>query len=343
MKNIKNWKPWKQNLLLSSIAVFVTLIICEVILRNNETYASYAEQNGGKYAPAFQVQHTGWLYQYSPFYTRDEIKIEFTHHVRANSLGFNDKEPILDSNKINTFIIGDSFGEGLGATHADSTISRILENLNQNIKTSNFSLSGSDPFYAWILIREKLIEMKPDMIIHLINRSDINDIMIRGGFERFNPDTTVTYREGPSWELVYEYCYFFRLVVHTLLGFDYDLIKKNDRQQEISIAKEKLENCINSINAISRDNSIRYIVVFHPTDIEIIGHHSFLFDSTIDKLKDKIEIINMMSYFKQQGMNAENVHQYYWPIDMHHNNRGYALFTRGIIKYLDSTSVVGGP
>src|SRR5690606_23327303 len=98
---------------------------------------------------------------------------------------------------------------------------------------------GSDPFFDFELLKDKLIEYQPDIIIQSFTSNDFyHDFPIRGGEERFQPNYKLKYRTDHWWEPIYACSYTARILIQALGGYDKFFIKIKERP---AIEKEMIQ------------------------------------------------------------------------------------------------------
>jgi len=129
--------------------------------------------------------------------------------------------------------LGDSFTESWGAP-SDSTYPAIWQHLiptPDSLTVINAGVSGSDPFYEFNLLQELTKEYTVHAAVFMINESDINDYISRGGNGRFLPHGGVRFRNGPWWEPFYAVSMVFRLIVHDVCGIGWSLMRQEEEQK----------------------------------------------------------------------------------------------------------------
>jgi len=321
-------KKTRINIRILLVSFFAGILLGELVLRKSGKYDSYSEQNGNLF------YHT--VYGNPPSDKEELLKFFNKKFIDLNpdiDLGY-------DSNSIEVFKIlgiGDSFTEGVGAPN-DSTWLKILEaNLNKRknfnqTKIINAGISGNDPFFEYCLFKEKFLAFQPDLLIVSINSSDISETIIRGGMERFNPDYTISYRNGPWYEIIFGMSYLCRLFVFEALNYDWLFLTKEERALEERVAIHKIYLCLLEIGSLAKENKIECLFVFHPLIEEVVSGLN-KFDNMIRLLsvKNKLQVLNMLLYYQNGvGMTSENVLDYYWKYDKHHNANGYKEFSNGV-------------
>jgi hypothetical protein len=305
----------------------------------------------------YYTQDTWKLSQYgSPYFPEEkngyhvwskdhDLKVkEFCYYRTINSEGFSDTEHSLikTSNEFRIIGLGDSFTEGFGAD-SDSTWMKFLERiihkypLQKQITFINAGVSGSDPFFEFILLKERLLKYKPDIVLLVLNLTDITDVAVRGGMERFQPDGTLKFNNPPWWEPVYAMSNLSRLFF-SAIGYDANLLTRSQRLE----GESKIKGIISTFDSLCNKNKCKLVVIFHP-DKEEISLQKMQLDNIYQfvKAKGKPEVLNMMEYFtKNQNITSSNVSKYYWVYDMHNNAKGYEVFAKGVEWKLKQMGII---
>lgn len=323
-------KSWKAT---AGIAV-ITILLLEVALRITGFYKTYTEKMDGQYVSYYGKTMETWYLMHHPSATMIDDKPDYTYRSKTNSTGFRDGEfdSTNDDHIIKGLVLGDSFVQGLGAP-ADSTWPHLLEqvlNSNDSIRYRiyNCGIAGSDPFFEYVLLRDKLLKLHPDLVIMSINYSDINDYITRGGMERFRPDSTTAFSKGPWFEPIYKYCHLFRLLLHFVLRYDFSLLSPSVHETKVGEALTKLANCADTTASMCASQHVRFLVVIHPY---IDPYDRYL--KKQDRLpelagllqKKNIPMVNLFDDFGRKITEA-NYKTYSWPRDMHYTSKGYELF-----------------
>ncbi len=320
----------KQTFLSVSTAVFF-LMVFEMFLRASGRYDSYTERNGGSYQSAYiENCMPGWYAICPPHisYTND-----FSFPVNYNKNGFDDdewQENDADSTKI--ACLGDSFTEGIGATAKDSTYPSLLKQM-LGVRIMNAGLSGNDPVNNFMIFRDILTDYHPKTLTLTINSSDITDVIIRGGFERFAPDGSMQYRKAPWWETIYACSYISRHIILGRMKLNDMLLSIDSMPTEREKAFGILEQSIDSFQTECSKRNIRLVLVFHPSEFEI--KDGLECQRLLDYAQAKgCETVDVRKYFINHGITAENASNYFWKFDCHNNPDGYKLFASALAEKL---------
>lgn len=347
MKKLKYSKQLMTNILLLNAAIFLTFFSVEFLLRISGTHLSWSEKNDNKYFTSYRHWESGW-YHTGPANILIDLHLPEYHHVRkTNSLGLCDVEhPVEKStNEFRIIGLGDSYTEGMGA-QSDSTWLKFLErSINKyctvKLRFMNAGLSGSDPFFEYALLRDKLLKFKPDLVIACFN-NEISDIIVRGGMERFKPGGKLQYREGPSWEWLYACSYTFRLIIHTIFHYNYDLMSPAVYNKEFSRSLGQLKQSLLLFNTLARENHFKLLIVLHPFPSEVNAKKfDYLSDVYQFANDNSVPCFDMLRYFIDiEHISIRNSRNYYWKYDSHHNAKGYAAFARGVEWKLKQMGII---
>ncbi len=349
--SIKNHASLK-NARLLLVSLMLSLLGGELTLRYiTKTNLSYSELNGHLFYNSMyrRSELKAFADFMSPGYSKEmtvvnrphatktlaTTEFNYTHHY--NSLGLRGDEPTADSSKKTIVILGDSFVEGQGAPD-DSTWVRLLENklnsrqvFSKQVQCINGGLAGSDVFFEFKVLEKYLLGMKPDHVILTINTSDIVDIIVRGGNERFGEGGRLYYQKPPWWEYIYQFSLITRAMVHSVGEYDWMLLSPEQKVTETESAMRKLKDCIlNDYVALSKSEGFKLTVVLNPRLGEL-EQNDFPFTELGNNpdLTREVQVINLHSEFVEwkKTTNAE-YNSIFWPIDLHHNAAGYNLFAQ---------------
>ncbi len=168
------------------------------------------------------------------------------------------------------------------------------------------------------------------------NETDINEVVLRGGFERFKGDGTTEYRKAPWWEGIYGQSHFFRMIIH-FIGFDGYFIHSSDlktmKKQASLTIKKALENMVKYKEM--NNYNFKIILLTHPFEKDIMDGNYNTIDFDFLNSIEGVKYIDMLPIFLEDGrINKETYQNYYWPIDKHHNSNGYWIFGELLSKKL---------
>ena len=340
------------NIKLSLTTTFILLLIIELFLRYGlSVHTTYMERQGVfHYVSMFQKQHTSWFHTFQPSSKLVYSTPEYQYEAKINSEGLREVEiPIQKKeSEFRIITLGDSFTEGAGVDY-ESSWPRVLEKRlstkysDKKITVINSGVSGSDPFFEYMLLSHRLLKYQPDLVVIAINSSDIFDISIKGGMERFLPDGEVEYRKkSPWWEYVYAASFISRHIIHDLYGVDHEFKKPGEKEIEQAYSLEQIYGSLFEFNTLSVENNFKLLVIFHP-HLHEISRTEFIFNDIISRLKTEtdIHVLNMVEYFSRYvDKNKIDMKDYYWPIDYHHNKKGYKLFAESVYDHIKEIDLI---
>jgi len=319
-----------------SIVFFLCLlVIAEVCLRYaSGIFSTYSERSGG----------TGYMSPFVPFTKArnleypagsliSDVRKELNYTYQANEFGFFDKNPNKRvSGKLRILCIGDSFTHGIGAPQDSSWpkgLDMRLQQLGVEAEVINAGLQGSDPVYSMDFLENRLFNAyQPDIVLLAINTTDVYEVALRGGVERFVNDSTVRYRPAPWWEPMFELSHLVRGVVYSL-GYNGYLLQNSDMRQveeeSINIIRSRLRDWVDGQNEDGR--AVQLGLILHPLVGELKGAGQFFISNAFEPQGQKWFTIDMSDAFVMDGrLTPKSSDHYFWPIDQHHNSKGYWLF-----------------
>ena len=327
----------KKNIILLLVSTALMLIIAEMAIRASGIYKTYAERSGGRYSSPYACVNKSWHHVLSPHQPFVQNKKEFSTSWTANNEGLNDKDFTTAKKDKRIMILGDSYTEGVGADN-DSCFPKQLSYLLANnfpnpTEIWNCGLSGSDPIYEFRLFNDKLLKYNPDMVMVVINFTDVDDAIARGGFERFKDDGSVHYKNGPWFEPLYAHSHIIRALVHFVLRYNRLFIRPQDSPIRKQEAISNLETAIDSFTNVCSQKNIKLLFVFHPNEPDIMHKDKYEVMPLISYCqKKKLSYIDIRQQLYQRGIDSSNAHNLFWPIDGHCTNKGYLYFAKSTYK-----------
>lgn len=331
------------NILLFFGALVFSVWVAELTLRAMGKNKTYLEGNQHVISRMVKPLYNS-IYCGEPLWGPHEIssdeKVEFTFKRETNSEGFFDKEWLLVSpRKRRIACLGDSFTQGMGAS-PDSSYPAVLESLlGDTVEVMNCGIAGSDPFYERNRLKRDLLKFKPDIVLFAINSSDVFDVVMRLGEQRFSKNYDQTKRKEPWWLPIYAQSYVFRLIIHQGLGYDWAFMTEQDRVKEEAGAIIELKHNLDRCVELCKANNIQCVFLFTPMRGEL----------TIPMQTEPVEqyaakqgysFINARDFFIKAGLNDNNSDKYFWPIDGHNKPAGYALIAKAIRNKIVADSLL---
>jgi len=334
---MKASSPKRKLLFLNAFRLIVFLIVLEFLLRLLGNYKTQTEIYTGTYQYFFENKvYSSWFHTFKPNSSSYYGNTEFQEINHYNDLGQREKSFASfkkDTSSIKIVCLGDSFTEGDGATY-DSTWVRYVEaQLNSGgdcFNVYNAGVCGSDVFYNYIMLKEKLLESKPSYVIECINNSDLTDVYYRGDLARFNEDGTLNSPNFKAWEVFFKYSHAIRFIISVFTPYDHNLVKRKDElETKVTIAEQ-----IKKTQAFCKNNNIKYTLVIMPTAYEIKNADSeFRFENFHLILNNRVAYINIFDCMENKFPNQE-IDAYYWLNDGHYNGKGYYEMGKCIMEEL---------
>ncbi len=342
----KNKPALKSNIIIALSSVFIVLLVFETILRFSDSHRDISERELKYVYKSQKVKLSNGWYQVwnNDHYLTDGKR--FNHFRKINKEGFSDKnwDTTKTINEIRILGIGDSYTEGHGAD-ADSTWVKFLEkNINSNKDDSkvysflNAGICGSDPFFEFVLLRDKLLKYKPDVVIFVFNQNDFTDVIARGGMERFKPDGSVKYRYRPNvYEFFYASSYIFRLL--------YD---KDNNQQEYEkyenflFAFKQFEIFFDLVNNLAQENNLSTYFCFLPLNFDLKSCDEMDYFLNLQAKYPNIKQMSFRSFLrKNRWLHALKFrNECYWSKDGHYTSKGYKFLANSIFEVLQKDSII---
>ncbi|MBI5845809.1 MAG: hypothetical protein HZB23_14215 [Deltaproteobacteria bacterium] len=238
--------------------------------------------------------------------------------------------------------LGDSFTEGVGVAQ-DQTWPRLLQKMLPSVnglrtRVMNCGIVSHDTVDELQVLRERVLAFRPDMVIVAVNSSDITDIATKGGQERIGRPF---YRPpgSPWWEFLFGSSFLVRHFVQGILGYDWTLKSSAELKAGDARALDAIYQTIMDFAHLSGERGFALVAVFHPMKHEL-EKGGWPLDGLIGRLAGEkdILVVNLLEYYKAEcaksGVPASDI---YWPVDLHHNARGYELFARGVAEAISKT------
>ncbi len=341
-KLIKTDLKLKENIMTVIVSVFAGLFLAEILLRLAGVNVSAFEKRFGYYE-SVQYQNRIEAYHLRPENTAYILNnSEFEYKRVSNSIGLSGEEinPDKKENEYLILALGDSFTEGDGA-HSDSTWLKFFErkipdNDSIEFRFINAGVCGSDPVYEYRLLKDKLLDYKPDLVI-VSYGYEMTDMITRGGEERFEKMKPAV--EKHWWHAFYSVSFVCRLVVHNLCGYNDLLLTDAEYKAATEKAISDLKKSLIQFRELAKNNDFELLIVFYPQRAEV-DEDRFFFNSPLVKFADEegINNLNLLEYYRDvENITVDNSQEYYWKYDGHNNAAGYEKFANGVLWKLRQT------
>jgi lysophospholipase L1-like esterase len=202
----------------------------------------------------------------------------------------------------------------------------------------NAGVMGSDPFFNYIMLKDKLLKYKPDVVIQTISTQDLlDDMTLRGGMERFGANGKLQFKPAPWWEPVYAVNYVIRLFFN-VAGYN-SILQKNELSE---VQKQQFDSTVialfDNYAKLCSDNGIKLFVILRPDKSDLLkGAYYYDFAAILHSLQkdNRVTVIDLLPLYKAYlAKHNTTADTYFWPLDGHHNSKGYHLMATTIYTAL---------
>jgi lysophospholipase L1-like esterase len=278
-------------------------------------------------------------------------RAEFVHERQTNSLGLAEQEipaqPGPDEYRI--LALGDSFTEGWGASYEQTWVKAMERALagqlpHRRITTINAGVGGSDPCFQYVMLAERLLPLNPALVVVALNDSDVIDIRLRGGMDRFLADGSIRPIAPPSWEWLYGISYITRQIVHGVLGYDLIFTPPDQVPARTEEALRTLRDVLTRFAQLGAERGFELAVVLQPSQFEALaGRYAHPLQDLIPSTtnRGRVQYVDLLKAFQDdKEFTPTTASKYYWPIDNHPTPRGYEVLGRALADHLLRAGVI---
>jgi lysophospholipase L1-like esterase len=336
----------------ASLGIVLFLIFCalagELLLRVTHSFESYCEATHRRGCVSDSgFMSSPWLYIYRPNSTALFESSEFNGIRKTNAEGL--VGPLFNVQKapgeFRIIILGDSFTAGMGANEGHGPVENLLALMQRQAPTGtqfkmlNAGVPASDPVFYRELLKRRLLRYRPDLVLMMVNSTDIDDISRRGGRERFDPDGKIRDR-SPWFSVFFQHARIVRAFVIGLLHYNWDLLSPSEISNSQHASAKVIAEISDEIAGMSKQENFQFAVIIHPFPQELAEGHYWRTDLISPRLKEnKIPVFDLFSDLNKR-IKRTNVIKYYWPIDGHFNQSGYEEMAKSIFSYLRANGMV---
>ena len=128
-----------------------------------------------------------------------------------------------------------------------------------------------------------------------------------------------------------------RHIVHRILKYDSGVFVRKDELDEANTnAANEIFGLVLNFEQHASENNYECMLVFHPIRTEVINgkyHESLVMEDFFKRIKKESNtpMVDLLRFYtEEKNMNPDNVFEYFWKVDNHHNARGYELFATGV-------------
>ncbi len=326
-------------------SIAFTLVLLEVLLRLAGVNETFAEQSGKEYFSNYKYQEVSkWHVGLNPDSSGEFSYKEFSFPFTTNEMGLVEKplSAFTNCSGFKIVTLGDSYTQGIGTAYQNAWPRLLERKINEEIPQTclfNAGLMGSDPFFEYVLYRDKLSHTNPNLVIFALNATDIDEFIYRGGMERFKADSTVSYNSAPWTEPLFHYSFIAREICKTVFDKDEEVLLS---EEEIEVkgndfVKQNTEN-FSRLKKTFGDSSNLLIVIF-PGPYECLDPkyrrspvaYRILKKLSASLIAQKVGSIDLYPLLKQELRNSSET-QYGYKHDGHYNPWGYELFASHVFR-----------
>jgi lysophospholipase L1-like esterase len=336
-------RPRSTQLVARSLALAIGLAsglgAAEVALRTSGVYATYSESNFGAYSEVWGRTNASWVHTWEPNVELDFTTAEFTCAYATNGDGLRDVEhPLVgDPGRWRIAVLGDSYVEGAGVSASEAwpaELGRLLERDGYPVEIFNGGVSGSDPFFEYQLLRQRLLRYAPDLVIVAINQTDQVDTLWWGGMERFGEDGRTYGRPAPPGFQAFRHSHLARWFLFTFGGLDREFLAYGSHPRLLWDMQQELLPAFDAIDALRAEHPFELLVLIHPIPCNIPWLDSGYFVDFLEALAARgIEAVDLSAPLHAE-LGGLPLEEYAWRIDGHFNAHGYRAFARVVESLL---------
>jgi lysophospholipase L1-like esterase len=263
---------------------------------------------------------------------------EFDYEVRTNSEGVRDVEHPIEKpeREYRIVALGDSFTMGQGACFEDA-YPQVLERLfnegasSGHIRVISAGVMGSDPVFCYHLLKRRLLKYRPDLVILLINDGEVEDLIARGGRDRFGPDGMLKNPAEPPFYFLFATSHIFRGIMMTFFQYDYYGLRPEERGERDRAALAEILAVARDIRTLGDEEGFRLLLAFLPHRGQLLDRSEPLLLKQLEPLctQEGIEYFDVTDFLRSR-LPIDRVEEHFWPKDGHFNAAGYALLAQGI-------------
>lgn len=320
----------------------------EGALRASGVWRTYSERNFGEYSEVYGRQMKGWPLTRVPSSALEVQTAEFRFEHAINADGVRDlpRELEAEPGRRRIVVLGDSYVsyvEGVGAERHESWPAVLGDQLARDglsVEVLSAGVSGSDPCFAYQLLRARFLRYRPDLVILSINESDICDAIWWGGLERFRSDGTTGGRPRPRSFVFYRDSHLARWSLHAFGGLDRPTVAFGPPGRKSWEAQSAWVEACAEIAGLRVEQPFEFLVLVHPTPSEIPFRQTAFFQAFFDRLAERgIAAADLTGSMRETLADVE-YHDYAWPIDFHYKARGYAVFASAVAELLRASPLL---
>jgi lysophospholipase L1-like esterase len=250
-----------------------------------------------------------------------------------NSFGFRGPETTVEKpdDKIRIAVLGDSFTLGVGVKDhhtLPAQLERKLEERGWPVEVLNFGVSGSHTLRQLTLLREFVIQFKPDLILQVIF---LNDARLQG--------TNRFFSDRKYFTRVRRHSHLARLVFETLEGRrrNHQMVQHYmSGYSDTSPGWRAMQSALLEANDLAKSIEAKYLVAIYPVLFRLDSGYPFL--AIHRRLGDFLRASDIDAVDLQEALSAEKDREMWvHTLDQHPNEVAHEFSARtlsGIIERL---------
>lgn len=321
------------------VVVAAPFVFAEFLIRWAGCCSTYMERNLGRYvSPYNQINKTPWILDSGIMKRYTFARPEYDYEVVTNSEGVRDREHPVEKarGEYRIVCLGDSFTLGMGAAYDDiypKVLERRLNELDplRRVTVINAGVSGSDPVYSYYLFVQRLRKYSPDLVTLMINDSDVEDIIARGGMDRFGPDGILKRVDPPRIEWLFAHCHLVRACMIVFLRYDYLMLGPRERPKRVEATIPVFLEVCKRLQDLGEKDGFEFLLAIQPFSFRFLEKTVPGYLATLEEGLERHEVryADLTDSF-EAGMAGRTLSEYMWPLDRHYNAKGYALLAEAL-------------
>ncbi len=329
-------------------ATVLSLCVAEAVLRRTGRYATATELAGQGYRSAkdFSRFRIPWV-GFDSGRSRDFMvrQPEFSYPFKTNEEGVRDDSHPLEKapGELRVAVLGDSFvaSHGVGWEHAWTEVleRRLASRLSTPVTVLVGGVPGHDPVFSYHLLRLRLMPYDPDVVVLVTNPSDLHDVKVRGGMDRYGSDGLFK----PPAKTVRE-----RLVAVSHLARALLIVTSEqphaaltlDRltEQDVGRTLDKLSEAAAAIAELGSVEGFEFLLLSQPilNDLRGPGGPGILAPLIPMAEARGLRAADLQPWFEKR-LRGRQVDEVFFPVDQHFNEEGYALLAEAVDEALSNS------
>lgn len=236
------------------------------------------------------------------------------HFKPINSLGYRDDEPIVESNKPNILIIGDSFIAGAGLKHDEILTSKLKNHIGNEFNIFNLGVSGSHTDRQFDSLINYPID--PDILVLAYYHNDIESAMIKYNLmpEFSNPmESLCKFRKAIVNKSLFANFIFVNYIARPKISTQFMESPKNDLLAYLNKDLWDYQTySLDKFNNYCIQNNVKFIMIIFPGMGEGIAFSNFMAGIKVEEYCEhrNINYINAYDHISHLPMRQRVANQF---------------------------------